>query len=89
MFRMLYLPNQIITRFVVIAAGGSLLGGTYCRQQCLALDPELSMCMSVDADSCLCLQGIELVPQLTSGDVIVAAELVSGQSKLTIPEKNR
>ena len=30
-----------------------------------------------------CLQGIELVPQLTSGDVIVSAELVSGQSRLS------
>ena len=30
-----------------------------------------------------CLQGVELVPQLTSGDVIVSAELVSGKSRLT------
>lgn len=32
---------------------------------------------------CLSLQGAELIPQLTSGDVIVSAELVSGQSRLT------
>lgn len=29
------------------------------------------------------LQGAELIPQLTSGDVIVSAELVSGHNKLT------
>lgn len=28
------------------------------------------------------LQGAELIPQLTSGDVIVSAELVSGQNRL-------
>ena len=35
------------------------------------------------------MQGIELVPQLSSGDVIVSAELVSGQNKLTTPEKSQ
>ena len=42
----------------------------------------LSFTVCSQAIPALHLQGAELIPQLTSGDVIVSAELVSGQNRL-------